>query len=273
MDKVKISVRRLVEFILRAGDLDSGSQSLRDPSVMQEGSAIHKKIQKEGGASYRPEVSMKMDFAMDNDLTVTLEGRADGIIEDIHIPVDENDSGCFYTIDEIKGTYASLRRMEEPSPVHMGQALCYAYMYAKSENLSKIGVQVTYVHMESGKIRRFTQERTFEQLHTWMMDVLEKYALWVRWALDWKARRNISIGGQNFPFEYRPDKEGSLPAFTRPLFRGKNCLFRHLQGRERPYPPFFPQLRLWGREKRQNFLSHGQNHHPDCGGRHLSHAG
>ena len=40
---------------------------------MQEGTAIHKKIQKEGGASYRPEVSMKMDFQMDENLTITLE--------------------------------------------------------------------------------------------------------------------------------------------------------------------------------------------------------
>ena len=77
MDKVKISVRRLVEFILVSGDIDSSSSSLRDAQAMQEGSAAHKKIQKEGGASYRAEVSLKMDVPLGNDLVISLEGRAD----------------------------------------------------------------------------------------------------------------------------------------------------------------------------------------------------
>ncbi|MBB5263230.1 Rad3-related DNA helicase [Catenibacillus scindens] len=249
MDKVKISVRRLVEFILRSGDIDSGAQSLRDPSVMQEGTAIHKKIQKEGGASYRPEVSMKMDFQMDENLTITLEGRADGIIEDMHIPVGEGDSGYFYTIDEIKGTYASLRRMDEPSPVHMGQALCYAYMYAKSENLPKIGVQVTYVHMESGKIRRFTQERTIDQLQTWIESVLEKYALWVRWALDWKKQRNISIGKQNFPFEYRPGQKRLIAGVYQTIVQGKKLFIQAPTGTGKTISTLFPAIKAMGEGK------------------------
>ena len=44
--EIRISVRNLVEFILRSGDLDTGSQTLRDTQAMQEGSAVHKKIQK-----------------------------------------------------------------------------------------------------------------------------------------------------------------------------------------------------------------------------------
>ena len=68
---------------------------------------------------------------MGDDLVITLEGRADGVIEDYHIPVDEEDSGYFYTIDEIKGTYGSLKGMAGPVDVHRGQALCYAYMYGK----------------------------------------------------------------------------------------------------------------------------------------------
>ena len=71
---------------------------------MQEGSAIHKKIQSEGGASYRAEVVMKMDIPVDETLVISLEGRADGVIEDYHIPEEETDSGYTYTIDEIKGT-------------------------------------------------------------------------------------------------------------------------------------------------------------------------
>ena len=45
MNTIKISVRNLVEFILRSGDLTTSS-GLKDPDAMQEGARIHKKIQR-----------------------------------------------------------------------------------------------------------------------------------------------------------------------------------------------------------------------------------
>ena len=42
MDTVKISVRRLVEFILCAGDIRQGGGVFGDADAMQEGSRIHK---------------------------------------------------------------------------------------------------------------------------------------------------------------------------------------------------------------------------------------
>ena len=44
-EKISISVRNLVEFILRTGDIDN-SRGHRDADAMQEGSRIHRKIQK-----------------------------------------------------------------------------------------------------------------------------------------------------------------------------------------------------------------------------------
>ena len=60
MDKpvVRISVRNLVEFILRSGDLDNrGGAS--DREAMQKGSRLHRKIQGRMGSHYRAEVSLK----------------------------------------------------------------------------------------------------------------------------------------------------------------------------------------------------------------------
>ena len=246
MDKVKISVRRLVEFILRSGDLDTGSQTLKDTQAMQEGSAVHKKIQKEGGASYKAEVSLKMDFPMGDDLIITLEGRADGVIEDYHIPVDEGDSGYFYTIDEIKGTYGSLKGMAGPVDVHRGQALCYAYMYGKNEGLSHMGIQVTYVHLESGKIRRFNEEWDFEALEAWIMDVLEKYSVWIRWGLQWREKRNISIGQLNFPFEYRPGQKRLIAGVYQTIIQGKKLFIQAPTGTGKTISTLFPAIKAMG---------------------------
>ena len=52
MHCVKISVRNLVEFILRSGDIVASESGLADPDAMQEGTRIHKKLQKRMGSTY-----------------------------------------------------------------------------------------------------------------------------------------------------------------------------------------------------------------------------
>ena len=42
--------------------------------------------------------------------------------------------------------------IKEPVPVHLAQAMCYAYIYAASHNLPEIGVQMTYCNMETEDI-------------------------------------------------------------------------------------------------------------------------
>ena len=62
MEQIKISVRNLVEFILRSGDIDNRHGRAAQKEAMQEGSRIHRKIQKQMGASYRPEVPLKIEW-------------------------------------------------------------------------------------------------------------------------------------------------------------------------------------------------------------------
>ena len=144
---VRISVRNLVEFILRNGDLVSGS-SASDKEAMLKGSRLHRKIQKQMGSHYQPEVSLKKDTEYD-DLILRVEGRADGIFS-------QDDRFC---IDEIKGVYKNLELMEEPVPVHRAQALCYAWIYLDEHELEEIDVQMTYAHLDTEVIKRFRETR------------------------------------------------------------------------------------------------------------------
>ena len=59
MHTCKVSVRDLVEFILRSGDIVSSSTGIRDTDAMQEGTRIHKKLQKQMGSQYHAEVPLK----------------------------------------------------------------------------------------------------------------------------------------------------------------------------------------------------------------------
>ena len=117
--KIRISVRNLVEFVLRSGDLDNRRSQGGKKEAMQAGSRLHRKIQKRMGADYRSEVALKHQVRED-EFSILLEGRADGIITET--------SGI--VIDEIKCIYMDVERLEEPDPVHLAQALCYGYMYA-----------------------------------------------------------------------------------------------------------------------------------------------
>ena len=56
-----ISVRSLVEFILRNGDLDERGGSM-DRDAMQKGSRLHRKIQKSMGSGYQAEVPLKKEI-------------------------------------------------------------------------------------------------------------------------------------------------------------------------------------------------------------------
>lgn len=59
------------------------------------------------GSGYQAEVTLKYQILLE-DIPVSVEGRADGIW------TDENGEEPLVVIDEIKGTYRDLSRMEAP---------------------------------------------------------------------------------------------------------------------------------------------------------------
>lgn len=77
MQELHISVRNLVEFIFRAGDIDNRAGKLASAEAMMEGSRIHRKIQKSMDTSYQAEVPLKIEWKA-NDYVLVVEGRADG---------------------------------------------------------------------------------------------------------------------------------------------------------------------------------------------------
>ena len=107
--EIRISVRNLVEFILRSGSIDNRKKAAPD-NAMAEGGRIHRMIQRRMGSEYQAEVVMRYVWNTPSyDLIV--EGRADGVI-----------NGETVTIDEIKGTYRDLEKMKGPVDVHLAQA-------------------------------------------------------------------------------------------------------------------------------------------------------
>ncbi len=216
---VKISVRNLVEFIFRKGDLTSGGFGVRDTEAMQLGSRIHRKIQKSMGLGYEAEVSLftiqKMQSReFEESFDLKIEGRADGIFRD----------GSRVLIDEIKGVYLDVNELKEPVFVHKAQAMCYAYMVAEAENLTDIDVQVTYCHLESEQIVRFQETFTRLAITEWFSELMDAYEKWAVYEYDWRKKRNQSIRQLTFPFAYRPGQK-ELAAMVYHTIEDKKKLF------------------------------------------------
>ncbi len=242
---VAVSVRQLVEFILRSGDIDASAGGLAEMDAMQQGSRMHRKLQKAAGPAYKAEVALKHTTVIDDDLSVTVSGRADGIITETVLGNDAD--GVFgahdvITIDEIKGTYKNIGHIDEPVPVHLAQAMCYAYFYACEENLSVVQVQVTYAHLEKDQVRRFKEEKTFQELEVWYTELIMKYAMWIRWQLAWWEKRNTSIGRATFPFEYREGQKKLVAGIYQTIMRGKRLFAMAPTGTGKTMAAVYPAL-------------------------------
>ena len=73
---IRLSVRNLVEFILKEGDIDNRISGTLDKDAMLMGGRLHRKIQRMMGSNYQAEVSLKMQLPCDG-FQLKLEGRAD----------------------------------------------------------------------------------------------------------------------------------------------------------------------------------------------------
>ena len=232
----KISVRSLVEFILRSGDLDSRDGRGPDREAMQKGSRLHRKIQKSQKAGYQSEVPL---FYIQEypEYSIKLEGRADGIF---------TDQEEMTVIDEIKGMYRDVIRMEEPVPVHLAQAKCYAWIYAHDHQLKNIGVRMTYANLDTEQTVYFDSTYSFEDLDIWFLDVLEHYHTWIDFSWQWRKKRNASMQGMEFPFPYRKGQKDVVSAVYRTILRKKQLFIQAPTGVGKTMSTMFPAIRACG---------------------------
>lgn len=231
---VRISVRNLVEFILRNGDLVSGS-SISDKEAMLKGSRLHRKIQKQMGSHYQPEVSLKKDIEYD-DLILRVEGRADGIFS-------QDDRFC---IDEIKGVYKNLELMEEPVLVHRAQALCYAWIYLDEHELEKIDIQMTYAHLDTEVIKRFRETLTRAELKQWYEELTDSYHKWLAYQIEWREKRNESMKKLEFPFEYRKGQRKMVSGIYHAISKKEQIFIQAPTGVGKTMSAVFPAVRAIG---------------------------
>ncbi|AEF17872.1 DEAD_2 domain protein [Thermoanaerobacterium xylanolyticum LX-11] len=232
-EKIKISVRDLVEFILRCGDLNNeffGGSNLR----ALEGTKIHKKIQSSKDENYKKEVTLKYEREFD-EFIIAVEGRADGII------VDNGN----VTIDEIKTTSANLGEIDGYyNPLHLAQAKCYAYIYSIQNDLTTIDVQLTYYQIDNDEIKYLRYTYSIDELKTFFDDLIKKYYNWASMLYNWIKERNSSIEKIDFPYkDFRKGQKKLMASVYKSIESGKKLFVQAPTGIGKTISTIFPSLK------------------------------
>lgn len=260
MQELHTSVRNLVEFILRGGDIDNRSERMITDAMM-EGSKIHRKIQRSMGEDYQAEVPLALTIEAEEYMLV-IEGRADGIAygefpnqnsekeaytQDTFLDRTGKSEEMVY-IDEIKGVYRNVATMEAPVYVHKAQAMCYAYIYALQNHLDQIGVQMTYCNLDTEDVKLFQEVFAWDALADWFGNLIAEYRKWADWQIMWRRKRQESIQNLEFPYPYREGQRKLVGDVYRTIRRGKNLFLQAPTGVGKTISTIFPAVKAVGEE-------------------------
>lgn len=235
--KSKISVRHLVEFILRRGSIDNRKKSNH---TALEGAKIHRKLQKEAGEEYQKEVFLQTSVQLDP-YELIVEGRADGIFKKDGV----------YHIDEIKTSEPRFEDLEpEQVELFFHQARVYAYIYSQENNLEEINLQLTYYQTTEEVITRKVEHQTREQLEVFFKKLTEDYQEWLIFQENWRTVRNASLMALKFPYEEYRKGQRELAVAAYKTIRTKQKLFAEAPtGTGKTISTLFPALKAIGEDE------------------------
>lgn len=277
--EMKTSVRSLVEFLLRNGDIDNRTGNAPEDAML-EGSAAHRLLQKQAGPDYESEVSLSCKWeykepyntliessqpviahdksadiqggSAHTSFSVIVGGRADGIYTG-NLP-DDPSSPRAPVIDEIKTTYRNLYKMTAPEPVHLAQAFCYAYMYCSENNLPFVYIRVTYYNLDNEDIHYFYERKSLSELTEWFTALMHEYQKWAEFALRWMDCRGKSIHELTFPYEYRKGQKELASDVYRTIVHERKLFLEAPTGTGKTISALFPSIKAMGENKAERIF-------------------
>lgn len=229
--RLQISVRTLVEYILRSGDLELTVFSVPNPV---EAIRAHQKIQRSRPVEYTSEVTVRHQMEA-GDFIIDINGRIDGVF---HYP------DCV-VIDEIKTTRRNLAVFEETeNPLHWGQVKCYAYIYAHDHALDVIDAQVTYYRLDTGETREQRRSFTKADLGEFFEGLLAAYLERMALLAEWGNVRDASLRALSFPFaRYRPGQRRMAAEIYRTIADSGQLIVQAPTGIGKTMAALFPAVK------------------------------
>lgn len=236
--EVKISVRNLIEYILRSGSIEAVALS---STRAVDGTKAHQKFQRAQGEGYQSEVALEHRCHVGG-VDFVLQGRMDGLMH--------TDAGVM--VDEIKSTGLELSYLKGDNPLHWAQCKMYAYIYAEQQGVKEVTCRLTYVQLESFASKHFEERLTYEGLKAFYEDILGRYAKWAFSLRGFRERSDASIEALAFPFEgYREGQKPLMGGVYKTIVEGQKLFARAPTGIGKTVATLFPALKALGLGKTQ----------------------
>jgi hypothetical protein len=228
-----ISVRGLVEFVLRSGDLGGEREFVGSDRALA-GIRGHQKIQRSRPSGYLTELPVEYRVETE-EFTLQIRGRIDGLLI----------TSQQVLLEEIKTVQGKWNH--EADLLHWAQAKFYAFMHAQENGLKELVLQLVYLELPAGKVTEFRQTVSFTELSDFFAATTAVYVEWLRERHHWCLARDASIAALAFPFpEYRPGQRDLAVAAYRVMANGGRLFLAAPTGIGKTISVLFPAVKALG---------------------------
>lgn len=229
MGEIVVAVRDLAQFCYRGGDIDH--RFTPSPTGV-EGTLGHQQVYRRRPPSYQPEYSLvhRQLIAGQN---LLLRGRADGYDPEQNL------------LEEIKTCRVAFARIPPKlSQLHLAQARLYAAMLAKTLNLDRVAVRLTWFNIDSGEERALSQAYSRDELDEFLQVSLQRLVSWLTSLAERRLARDDSARALAFPHgRFRPGQREMAELVYKCLDQGGQLLLEAPTGIGKTAAVLFPALK------------------------------
>ena len=228
-----ISVRDVVEFVLRQGDLGGRREFVGSDRALA-GIRGHQKIQRSRPSGYLTELPVEHTLET-AEFTLQIRGRIDGLLlTSGRVLLEE--------IKTVPGTWD-----HAADPLHWAQAKFYAFMHAREHAVTEVVIQLVYLELPAGRVTEFRETWAFGGLADFFAATTAVYVDWLRERHHWCLARNAAIAALHFPFPaYRPGQRDLAVAAYRVLASGGRLFLAAPTGIGKTISVLFPAVKALG---------------------------
>lgn len=232
--ELKLSVKQLVDFSCRSGDLGYGSR--QGPSAL-EGIRAHQKLQQQLRPEFDAEVSISTTIELE-DYQLTLGGRVD-LLKASEVPA---------TIAEIKSCYGEPGKLApEQTALHWAQLKLYGFCYLQQHPAPGIRLRMLWYDLLQNQCHEETTEFDYAQLQAFCHQAAANYLRWHQLISKLNRDGRHSAKNLEFPFaNFRPGQRSMAAAAYRCLRDAGHVLCEAPTGIGKTVSALFPALRALG---------------------------
>lgn len=241
--QTSIGVRKLVEFILKKGNLIS---SVNSQNTALDGINIHQQLQKNFSKDTKAEFSLKKELLIDGESWI-LHGRADGLkcVDDIPSQIIEIKTSSL-EFEELSANTLEL---------YWAQAKIYAHIIMEKEGLSELSLKLIYVQTTTNVTTEKIQVISKNKAKDFFNEVIESFTNWIKLQHQLKKERDLSINNLDFPFSsYRQNQYEFATAVYKTIALNKKLLVEAPTGTGKTISTIFPAIKALGTSKCQKIF-------------------